>query len=39
MKSCQPDSIIALLGMDLQDPMGNRRVLGLGGAEILQIKI
>ena len=39
MKSCQRDSIIALLGMDLQNSVGNRRVLGLGGAEILQIKI
>ena len=38
-KSCQPDSNIALLDVDLQSPVGNRRVLGSDGTEIPQIKI
>ena len=38
-KSCQPDSNIALLDVDLQSLVGNRRVLGSDGTEIPQIKI
>ena len=38
-KSCQPDSNIALLDVDLRNPVGNRRVLGVDGAEIRQTKI
>ena len=38
-RSCQMDSNIALLDVNLQNPVGNRRVLGPDGIEIPQIKI